>query len=98
MIIFLTISLLMFIFGLCGIFLTSKNLITVLLSIEILLLSVNLNFIIFSIYLDDLLGQIYALLIITVAAAESAIGLAILVIYYRKYNNIDINKINKLKG
>jgi len=88
----------MFIFGLCGIFLTSKNLITVLLSIEILLLSINLNFIIFSIYLDDLLGQIYALLIITVAAAESAIGLAILVIYYRKYNNIDINKINKLKG
>lgn|SRR5690606_17500753 len=98
MIIFLIISLLMFIFGLCGIFLTSKNLITVLLSIEILLLSINLNFIIFSIYLDDLLGQIYALLIITVAAAESAIGLAILVIYYRKYNNIDINKINKLKG
>lgn len=88
----------MFIFGLCGVFLTSKNLITVLLSIELLLLSVTLNFIVFSVYLDDLLGQLYALLIITVAAAESAIGLAILVVYYRKHNNIEINKINKLKG
>lgn len=69
-----------------------------LVSIELILLSVNLNFIIFSVYLDDILGQIFALLILTIAAAESAIGLALLVVYYRVKGNIDIDYINILKG
>ena len=80
---FLSISITLFLIGFLGIFLIKKNIIIILMSIELMLLSININFIIFSMYADDIVGQVFALFILTVAAAESAIGLAILVIYYR---------------
>ena len=92
------VSILLFLFGLLGIFLVKKNLIIILLSIELMLLSINFNFIIFSNYLDDIMGQVFALFILTVAAAESAIGLAILVVYYRLKGVISVNFINSIKG
>jgi len=95
---FLFVSILLFLIGLMGIFLVKKNIIIILMSIELILLAVNLNFIIFSVYLNDITGQIFGLFIITVAAAESAIGLAILVIYYRIKGIISINFINSIKG
>lgn len=95
---YLIISLLMLILGISGIILNKKNIIIVLMSIELMLLAVNLNLIIFSVYLDDLLGQIFSLFILTVAAAESAIGLAILVIYYRVCGSISIEFVNLMKG
>jgi len=78
---YLTVASTLFILGIWGIFLNRKNIIIMLMSIELMLLAVNLNFIIFSVYLDDLIGQVFAIFILTVAAAESAIGLSILVIY-----------------
>ncbi len=95
---FLFISIILFLIGILGIFLIKKNIIIILMSIELMLLAININFIVFSIYLDDLSGQIFALFILTVAAAESAIGLAILVIYYRIKGIISINFINSIKG
>lgn len=95
---FLIISVILFLIGILGIFLIKKNIIIILMSIELMLLAININFIIFSIYLNDLTGQIFALFILTVAAAESAIGLAILVIYYRIKGIISINFINSIKG
>lgn len=95
---FLFVSILLFLIGLMGIFLVKKNIIIILMSIELILLAVNLNFIIFSVYLNDITGQIFGLFIITVAAAESAIGLAILVVYYRIKGIISINFINSIKG
>jgi NADH-quinone oxidoreductase subunit K len=95
---YLTPSLVLFFLGIWGVLAARKNMIITLISIELILLSVNINFIIFSVYLDDILGQIFALLILTVAAAESAIGLALLVVYYRVKGNIDIDYINVLKG
>ena len=88
----------LFLIGIIGIFLVKKNIIIVLMSIELMLLSINLNFIIFSIYLDDIVGQVFALFVLTVAAAESAIGLAILVVYYRIKGLVSINFINSIKG
>ena len=88
----------LFLLGLSGIFLNRKNIIILLMSIELMLLSINFNFIIFSIFLDDILGQLFALLVLTVAAAESAIGLAILVIYYRVRGTIAIEFIDLMKG
>ena len=79
---FLAVSILLFLLGIWGIFLNRKNIIIMLMSIELMLLAVNLNFVLFSVYLDDLVGQMFALFILTVAAAESAIGLALLVVYY----------------
>lgn len=84
--------------GLLGVFVTRKNIIILLMSIELLLLAVNLNFIFYSVYLDDLIGQLFALLILTVAASEAAIGLAILIVYYRVKGVISIAFINSLKG
>jgi len=81
----------LFIIGLTGIFLNRKNLILILMSIEIILLSINLNFIIFSLYLDDVVGSFISILILTIAAAESSIGLAIFVVYYRIYNNLSLS-------
>lgn len=78
--------------------LNRKNIILMLMSIELMLLAVNFNFIIFSVFLDDIIGQIFALFVLTVAAAESAIGLAILVIYYRIRGTVSIEYINLLKG
>lgn len=92
------VALILFIIGLSGIFLNRKNIIIMLMSIELILLSINFNFIICSIFLDDIVGQLFALLILTVAAAESAIGLAILVIYYRIRGIITIELINLMKG
>ena len=95
---FLIISIILFIISILGIFLVKKNIIIILMSIELMLLAININFIIFSIYLNDLTGQIFSLFILTVAAAESAIGLAILVVYYRIKGIISINFINSIKG
>jgi NADH:ubiquinone oxidoreductase subunit K len=94
----LFISIMLFIIGLLGIFLLKRNLIIILMSIELVLLAVNFNFLIFSVYLDDVMGQIFTLLILTVAAAESSIGLAILVMYYRRKGIISINLMNYIKG
>ncbi len=95
---FLIITIVLFLIGILGIFLVKKNIIIILMSIELMLLAININFIIFSIYLNDLTGQIFSLFILTVAAAESAIGLAILVVYYRIKGIISINFINSIKG
>ena len=95
---FLLISVSLFFVGLSGIMLNKKNIVVMLMSIELVLLSINFNFIIFSVFLDDILGQIFALFILTVAAAESAIGLAILVVYYRIRGTVSIEYINLLKG
>lgn len=95
---FLLISISLFFIGLSGIMINKKNIVVMLMSIELILLSINFNFIIFSVFLDDILGQIFALFILTVAAAESAIGLAILVVYYRIRGTISIEYINLLKG
>ena len=94
----LLISVTLFIIGLLGIFLLKRNIIVILMCIELVLLAVNFNFIIFSVYLDDIMGQIFTLLVLTVAAAESSIGLAILVMYYRKKGIVSINLMNYIKG
>ena len=95
---YLTVALILFILGIWGIFLNRKNIVIMLMSIELMLLAVNLNFIIFSVYLDDLLGQVFSIFILTVAAAESSIGLALLVIYYRARGTVAVEFINLLKG
>ena len=95
---YLSFSFIIFVIGLWGMALNRKNVITIIMSIEILLLGANLNFIIFSVFLDDLKGQLFALLILTVAASESAIGLAILVIFYKKHQTIDFDFIYGLHG
>ena len=95
---FLSVSLVLFFLGLLGIMLNKRNIIIILMSIELMLLAVNINFIIYSVYLDDLMGQVFALFILTVAAAESAIGLAILVVYYRVRGTIAIESINLMHG
>ena len=95
---YLAVSSILFLLGIWGIFLNRKNIIIMLMSIELMLLAVNLNFVLFSVYLDDLVGQIFALLILTVAAAESAIGLAILVVYYRVRGTIGVEFINLMRG
>jgi NADH-quinone oxidoreductase subunit K len=89
---------LLFVTGICGIFLNRKNIITILMSIELMLLSVNINFVAFSVQLGDLTGQVFTLLVLTVAAAEAAIGLAILVVYFRSRGTIDVDDISALKG
>nr|BBF98331.1 NADH dehydrogenase subunit 4L [Goniomonas avonlea] len=95
---YLTVGLLLFIIGISGIFLNRKNILILLMSIELMLLGINLNFVVFSIFLDDLMGQVFALFVFTVAAAESSIGLAILVIYYRVRGTISVNFIHLMKG
>src|SRR5690242_19968110 len=92
------ISNIIFFIGIMGLFLTRRHIILLLLSIELIFLAINYNFIIFSVFLDDILGQFYVLCIITVAAAESSIGLAILVIFYRLRGGISLDIINYLKG
>ena len=95
---FLYLGAIIFTIGVLGIFSNKKNVIIILMSIELILLSVNINFIAFSAYLHDLTGQIFAMLTLTVAAAEAAIGLAILVAFFRNLGSIEVSKINKLKG
>jgi len=91
-------TILLFIIGLVGLILNRKNFLIVIISIELLLLSINLNFVIFSIYLDDIIGQIFVLFILTIAATESAIGLAILIIYYKIKNKIIVNYLKTKKS
>ena len=88
----------LFTIGIIGIFLNRKNVIIILRSIELILVAVNINFVAFSSYLGDIFGQIFALFILTVAAAEAAIGLAILVVYFRNRGNIAVENINAMKG
>ncbi len=95
---YLTVSSLLFTIGICGIFLTRKNIITILMSIELILLAVNINFVAFSVALGDLTGQIFAMFVLTVAAAEAAIGLDILVIYFRNRGTIAVEDVNVMKG
>ena len=95
---FLFLGAIIFTIGVLGIFLNKKNVIIILMSFELILLSVNVNFIAFSVFLNDLSGQIFAMLTLTVAAAEAAIGLAILVVFFRNLGSIEVNKINSLKG
>ncbi len=95
---FLFLGAILFTIGILGIFLNKKNVIIVLMSIELILLSVNINFIAFSSFSGDLSGQIFAMLTLTVAAAEAAIGLAILVVFFRNLASISVEKISNLKG
>ena len=95
---YLILGTIIFITGIIGIFLNRKNLIVILMCIELLLLAVNINFVSFSIFLNDLTGQIFSFFILTVAAAEAAIGLAIIVVYYRNSGSIRVEDINSLKG
>ena len=95
---FLTVGAILFTLGILGIFLNKKNVIVILMSIELILLSVNINFVAFSQQLGDLMGQIFALFVLTVAAAEAAIGLAILVAFFRNRGSIAVEDINMMKG
>ncbi|MAJ15093.1 MAG: NADH-quinone oxidoreductase subunit NuoK [SAR116 cluster bacterium] len=95
---YIILSSVIFFLGVAGIFLNRKNVINILMSIELILLGVNINFISFSFYSNDLTGQVFSLFILTVAAAEAAIGLAILVVYFRNKGSIDVKDINVLKG
>ena len=95
---YLTVAAILFTIGVFGIFLNRKNVIVILMSIELLLLAVNINFVAFSSFLHDLVGQVFALFILTVAAAESAIGLAILVVYFRNRGTIAVEDVNLMKG
>ncbi len=88
----------LFVIGIFGIFINRKNVIVILMSIELMLLAVNINFVAFSFYLHDLAGQVFTLFVLTVAAAEAAIGLAILVVFYRNRGSIDVEDINVMKG
>ena len=93
---FLILSSLLFVIGIGGIFLNRKNIIVILMSIELMLLSVNINFVAFSAYLDNLLGQIFSLFILTIAAAEAAIGLAILVVYFRNKDSVAVEDVSQM--
>jgi len=95
---YLTVAAILFTLGVFGIFINRKNVIVILMSVELILLAVNLNMVAFSAMLNDLQGQIFALLILTVAAAEAAIGLAILVIFYRNRGSIAVEDVNQMKG
>jgi len=95
---YLVVSAILLVLGIFGIFLNRKNVIIILMSVELILLAVNINFVAFSAQLGDLAGQVFALLILTVAAAEAAIGLAILVIFYRNRGTIAVEDVNQLKG
>ena len=95
---YLVLAALLFTIGVCGIFLNRKNVITLLMSIELMLLSVNINFVAFSAYLGDVLGQVFAMFVLTVAAAEAAIGLAILVVYFRNRGSIAVEDISEMRG
>lgn len=95
---YLTVGAILFTLGIVGIFLNRKNVIIILMSVELILLAVNLNLVSFSAFLGDIVGQIYALMVLTVAAAEAAIGLAILVVFYRVRGSIAVEDINAMKG
>ena len=95
---YLTVSAALFVIGIFGLFLNRKNIIILLMSLELILLAVNINFVAFSSYMGDLVGQIFTLFVLTVAAAEAAIGLAILVCFFRNRGTIDVENVNVMKG
>jgi NADH-quinone oxidoreductase subunit K len=95
---YLTVGAILFVLGVLGIFLNRKNVIVILMAVELILLAVNINLVAFSAFMQDLVGQIFAMLVLTVAAAEAAIGLAILVIYFRGHGSIAVDDINRMKG
>ena len=95
---YLTLAAIIFAIGIIGIFLNRKNVIIILMSIELILLAVNVNLVSFSIYLQNLVGQVFSMFILTVAAAEAAVGLALIVIYYKNKGSIHVEQINSLKG
>ena len=95
---YLAVAAVLFTLGIFGIFLNRKNVIVILMSIELMLLAVNINLVAFSAYMGDLVGQVFALLVLTVAAAEASIGLAILVVYYRNRGSIAVEDINMMRG
>ena len=95
---FLTVGAILFALSVVGIFLNRKNLIVLLMAIELMLLAVNMNFVAFSHYLGDMQGQVFVFFILTVAAAEAAIGLAILVVLFRTMDTVDMDKLDNLKG
>jgi len=95
---YLVVGALIFVIGVMGIFLNRKNVIIILMSIELILLSVSINFVTFSAFLGDLFGQVFVMFVLTVAAAESAIGLAILMVYFRNRGSIAVEDVNTMKG
>ena len=95
---YLTLAAIIFTIGIIGIFLNRKNVIIILMSIELILLAVNINLVSFSIYLQNLVGQVFTMFILTVAAAEAAVGLAIIVTYYKNRGSINVEQISSLKG
>ncbi|QJB68086.1 NADH-quinone oxidoreductase subunit NuoK [Parasphingorhabdus halotolerans] len=95
---YLVVSSILFVMGMLGIFLNRKNIIIILMAIELILLAVNLNLVAFSAFLGDMTGQIFAMFVLTVAAGEAAIGLAILVIYFRQRGTIAVDDVNQMKG
>lgn len=95
---YLVVSSALFVLGMLGIFLNRKNIIIILMAIELILLSVNINLVAFSAFLGDMTGQVFAMFVLTVAAAEAAIGLAILVIYFRRRGTIAVDDVNRMKG
>ncbi|SIT76451.1 NADH-quinone oxidoreductase subunit NuoK [Pontibaca methylaminivorans] len=95
---YLTVAAILFVIGIFGLFLNRKNVIILLMSIELILLSVNINLVAFSSFLGDLAGQVFAMFVLTVAAAEAAIGLAILVCFYRNRGSIAVEDVNMMKG
>ena len=95
---YLTVAAILFTIGIFGIFLNRKNVIIILMSVELMLLAVNINLVAFSHFLGDMVGQVFAMFVLTVAAAEAAIGLAILVVYFRNRGSIAVEDINVMKG
>ncbi|QXT39172.1 NADH-quinone oxidoreductase subunit NuoK [Gymnodinialimonas ceratoperidinii] len=95
---YLTVAAALFVIGIFGIFLNRKNVIIILMSLELMLLSVNINMVAFSSFLGDLTGQVFTLFILTIAAAEAAIGLAILVCYFRNRGTVDVEDVSNMKG
>jgi len=95
---YLTVAAILFVLGMVGIVINRKNVIIILMSVELMLLAVNINFVAFSTHMQDMFGQVFAMFVLTVAAAEAAIGLAILVIYFRSRGTIAVEDINQMKG
>jgi len=95
---YLVVGAILFVLGVLGIFLNRKNVIVILMAVELILLSVNINLVGFSAFMGDLVGQVFAMMVLTVAAAEAAIGLAILVIYYRGRGTIAVDDVNRMRG
>jgi NADH-quinone oxidoreductase subunit K len=95
---YLILSAIVFVIGVIGIFLNRKNIIVLLMSVELMLIAVNINLVAFSVYLQDIVGQVFTMFVLTVAAGEAAIGLAILVVFFRNKGSIHVDDINTLKG